>query len=252
MLAAERRNRILNMLQTDKRVIVSHLSGLFGVSDETIRRDLDMLCKDGLAVKAYGGATLNESDSDLPFDIRKRHNPAEKKRIAGIIEALVKDGESVILDASTTAVFAAKALKNKKKLTVITNSIEVMVELADMHDWHVISTGGNLQGDSLSFVGQRAVSGFSSFYADKLIFSCKGLDANRGVFDGNDDIAQVKSTMLTIAKTKILAVDLSKFEKPAFSKIADIKDIDIIVTNAHPGAEWFTGIQKQGVKCLYP
>jgi DeoR/GlpR family transcriptional regulator of sugar metabolism len=248
MLAAQRRSLILNQLKTEGKVVVSQLCGLYNVSDETIRRDLDRLCRDGLAVKSYGGATLNEPD--LPFNIRKKHNTAEKRKIAELIEALVNDGERIILDASTTAVFAAKMLKNKKDMTVITNSIEVMLELSDRPDIHVISTGGQLHGESLSLTGQQAVSGLSYFYADKLIFSCKGLDISRGIFDSNDDFAQVKRAMLKTAKVKILAVDLSKFDRPAFSKIAGTGEVDIVVSDGRPGDMWVEHFFSQNVQLL--
>jgi len=235
MLTAERRQIISEKLQTEKKVIVSHLSDLFSVSDETIRRDLEYLCKAGLAIKSYGGAILNEND--LPFSVRKAQNAEQKKKIATFIKSLVNDGESIMLDASTTAVFVANALKEKSKLKVITNSIEVMLELSDKSDWTIIATGGYLMGDYLAFAGQRAVSEIASFHIDKLIFSCKGL-TQEGIFESNDDFCQVKRAMLKAAKTKILAVDFSKFNKRAFSKIANITDIDMVVTDIRPSNEW--------------
>ena len=251
MLAAERRHLILEKLHIEKRVIVSELSGLFAVSNETIRRDLEKLCRSGLAIKSYGGAIINEKEMDLPFNIRKLHKPAEKQKIAGLIQCLVQDGDSVFLDASTTAVFVAKMLKKLSKLTVITNSIEIMIELADKPDWSVIALGGHLKADYLAFSGQRTISGISSFYADKLIFSCKGLDFSRGIFESNEDFSQIKRAMLDAAKVKILAADLSKFGETAFSKIADISDLDVVVTNDCPGEDWLECFKKQDVKCIY-
>ncbi len=158
MLAVERRNLILEKLQEDKKVIVSELSQEFQVSEETIRRDLDKLDKDGLAVKSYGGAVLNENTSlDMPFNIRKKNNPAGKQKIAKIVETLIEDGDHIILDPSTTAVFIAKALKAKERLTVITNSIEVILELSDVSDWNIISSGGSLKEGYLALVGPRAI-----------------------------------------------------------------------------------------------
>jgi DeoR/GlpR family transcriptional regulator of sugar metabolism len=249
MLAAERKKIILEKLQSEKKVVVSELCEIFKVSDETIRRDLDRVCQEGIAIKTYGGAVLNEDGPDLPFNVRKIHNPDEKKKIAELVEPLINDGDSIMLDASTTAVFIAKKLKTKKRLTVITNSIEVMVELSDMRDWTVISTGGYLMGDYLAFSGQRA--NIASFCADKLIFSCKGLDIQHGILDSNDALAQVKRDMFKAAKTKILAADFSKFNRTAFSKIADINSIDIMVTDKAPGKEWERCFAKDGVRCLY-
>ena len=143
MLAAERRSRILEKLQEDKTVVVSELSELFEVSEETIRRDLDKLDKEGLAVKSYGGAVLDESNHvDMPFNIRKKTNMSGKQKMAEILGELIPDGAHIIVDPSTTAVSIVKALKEKERLTVITNSIEVLVELTDVSGWNIISSGG--------------------------------------------------------------------------------------------------------------
>mgnify|MGYP000709614148 CR=1 FL=1 len=114
MLALERRNLILEKLQEEKRVVVSELSQLYSVSEETIRRDLDKLEKEGLATKSYGGAVINEDVGiDLPFNIRKNQNVQGKQKMAEIAASMVNDGDHIFLDASTTAVFVAKALKGK-------------------------------------------------------------------------------------------------------------------------------------------
>lgn len=92
MLAVERRNLILEKLQDERKVVVSELSALFGVSEETIRRDLDKLDREGLATKSYGGAVLNESTSlDMPFNVRKKRNMKGKQMIAGLIGELVQE-----------------------------------------------------------------------------------------------------------------------------------------------------------------
>ena len=123
MLAIERRNEILEKLQTDRRVVVSELSQIYEVSEETIRRDLDKLVNDGYAIKSYGGAVINENmNIDLPFNIRKNRNVIGKQRIAELVAKIVQDGDSIMLDASSTAVYIAKGLKDKKNLTLITNS----------------------------------------------------------------------------------------------------------------------------------
>ena len=115
MLAIERRNAILEKLQVERRVVVSELSALYDVSEETIRRDLDKLENDGYAIKSYGGAVINEnSNLDLPYNVRKNTNVLGKQKIAALISEMVHDGDNIMLDASSTAVAIAKAIKNKK------------------------------------------------------------------------------------------------------------------------------------------
>ena len=254
LLAPERRKIILEKLQEDKKVIVSQLSGLFEVSDETIRRDLEQLCLDGHATKSYGGAILNENGTDLPFNIRKLHRPAEKRKIAELVEPLISDGDKIFLDASTTAVFVARSLKAKKRLTVVTNSIEVMLELSDKHDFTVLSTGGTLLGNYLAFTGVRVVEMLNSFLADKLIFSCKALSncgTDSGIYDSLDDFALIKQKMIARSNTKILATDNSKFSKTAFSKITTMSNIDMVVTDSRPGEDWLMHFADENVEVLF-
>lgn len=252
MLAAERRSLILEKLQDEKRVVVSELSEQFGVSEETIRRDLDKLDKEGLASKSYGGAVLVESNNaDMPFNVRKKKNMQGKRIMADIISGLIADGDHIIVDPSTTAVSIVKALRDKKRLTIVTNSIEVLVELADASGWDVISTGGTLRENYLALVGPRALEGINSFNADKVILSCKGIDMEKGITDANEMFSQVKRAMLHSAKQKILAVDSTKFEQVAFSQICDVTDIDMVVTDVRPSDAWMEYFKDKGIACLY-
>ena len=175
MLALERRNLILEKLQDEKRVVVSELSQLYNVSEETIRRDLEKLEQEGFATKSYGGAVLNENVGiDMPLNIRSKKNVAAKQKMAEIVASLIHDGDHIMLDASSTDLFIAKAIKNKQRLTVITNSVEIMIELSEMPGWNIISTGGNLKEGYLALVGTKAEETISAYYADKAFVSCKG------------------------------------------------------------------------------
>ncbi len=254
MLALERRNEILEKLQIEKRVVVSELSQHYNVSEETIRRDLDKLEKEGYATKSYGGAVFNDNLSiDMPFNIRKNQNVQGKQEIAEIAASLVEDGEHIILDASSTAVFVAKALKEtKKRLTVITNSVEVLLALADTQDWEIISTGGVMDERYLTFLGAEAADSIRSHYADKVLFSCKAISLERGFMESKDALAGIKKTMLSSGKTRILVADSSKFDHDAFSVVSGLQDVDIIVTDQRPSDEWMRQFDRNQVRCVYP
>ena len=249
MLAVERRNLILEKLQNERKVVVSELSALFDVSEETIRRDLDKLDREGLAIKSYGGAVLNEnSGMDMPFNVRKKRNMKAKQEIAALVAGLVQEGEHIIVDPSTTAVAVVKALKSRKKLTVITSSIEVLIELSDVSGWEIICTGGTLRENYLTLVGSRAADVISSFQADKVILSCKGVDLERGVTDAHEALSQI---MLKSARQRILAVDHTKFGNVAFSRICQLSDIDMVVTDIRPEQKWMDYFAEKGIVCLY-
>lgn len=253
MLAAERRNLILEKVYENKKVIVSELSRDFKVSEETIRRDLEKLEEDGHVIKGYGGAVINEKGSiDLPFNVRQKSNAEGKQKMAELISREIEDGDHIILDASTTAVFIAKSIKQKNRLTVITNSIENLLELSDVAGWNIISTGGMLNAGSMSLVGKKAAEGVASYNADKLFLSCKGIDLEKGVTDGNDETVYVKQKMLDAAAKVYLAVDSTKFERVAFSQICGVSDIDVIITDRKPDARWMEAFERMGVDCIYP
>lgn len=253
MLAIERRNEILERLQKEKRVVVGELSKQYGVSEETIRRDLEKLENDGYVIKSYGGAVLNENvNIDMPFNVRKNTNVVGKQRIAEIVKKMVSDGESLMLDSSSTAVFIAKALKEEKRnLTIITNSIEIIIELFDAQNWKVLSTGGLATEGSFALVGPQTDYMLRNFHVDKAIVSCKGFDLENGMTDSNELHARNKKTMLERAAQKILAVDSSKFGYTAFTKIADLENIDIIITDEKPEEKWLQLFAQYQVECIW-
>ncbi len=252
MLAAERRNLILQEVHEKKKVVVNELSRQFNVSEETIRRDLERLEDEGHVTKSYGGAVINEkSGIDLPFNIRWKANPEGKQKIAELVSREVEDGDHIVLDASTTAVFIAKNLKQKRHLTVITNSIENLLELWDVSGWDVIATGGLLKAGSMSMLGIRAAECIRSYNADKVFFSCKGIDLEKGVTDGNDEIGGIKQNMISAAAKVYLAVDSTKFGKAAFSRICGLSGLDVVVTDKKPDREWLDAFEKAGIQCIY-
>lgn len=253
MLAIERRKEILMKLQSERRVVVSELSQLYDVSEETIRRDLEKLVNDGVAIKSYGGAVINEnSNLDIPFNIRKNRNVVGKQKIAAQIAELVKDGDSIMLDASSTAVYIAKALKDKKNLTVITNSIEIIIELLDMSEWNVFSTGGLTREGSFALVGPQTDKMLKAFHVDKAIISCKGIGTDKSFTDSDELHANNKLTMLEAASMKILAADNSKFDRTAFTAIGTLDDITTVVTDEKPETKWLQLFEETGINCVYP
>ena len=235
MLAVERKNSILGLLQSDGRVVVSELAEKFDVSEETIRRDLEKLERDGLVQKSYGGAVLNENaQSDMPLAVRKRTNVIGKQKIAELVSRYVPDNSSIMLDSSSTALFIAKRIKDRKNMVVITNSLEILVELKDRKEWKIFSSGGQLGEDSLALVGSQADKMISSFHVDSAIISCKGFDINKGFTDSNDMHASTKRTMLENCEKRVLAVDSSKFNRIAFNVVGTLSDIDVLVTDVKP------------------
>ena len=253
MLAIERKNEILNKLRVEQRVLVSELAASYNVTEETIRRDLDKLEKEGFATKTYGGAILgNSTKTDLSFTVRNRTNVDAKNTIAELVANLIDEGDHLMIDDSSTSMYAVKKLKEKNNLTVITNSVELIVELSGVEGWNVMLTGGRLKPDSLALIGEQTQKMLRNFHVDKVLFSCKGIDPVAGITDSSEFHAQTKQSMMQAAKKRILVLDNTKFDKVSFVNIANLDEINVVVTNQKPNREWLRFFEYHKIDCVYP
>ncbi len=252
MLAIERRNAILAKLNSQGKVIVTDLSREFDVTEETIRRDLEKLDNEGLATKTYGGAVANQNlNVDLPFNVRKRANVERKQKIAEKIAEMINDGDYIMLDASSTAIYVTKCISHLKNITLITNSVEIMMELADKSDWNILSTGGSLKKGALALVGASAERMIRGFHVDLAICSSKGIDLNMGVTDSNEKDSEIKRAIFAAANKKILAVDATKFDKISFVHVCELSEIDTLVTDSQPSDRWIDYLKDKNVELVY-
>ena len=252
MLAIERRREIIARLATNGKVIVTELARDFCVTEETIRRDLEKLDKEGLVSKTYGGAVSKHSPAlDLPYNIRESVNIAEKQHIANKIAETIADGERIMLDSSSTALYIVKRLKDKKNLTIITNGVKILFEVADKQDWTVLSTGGVLKKNALALTGSSAEKMIATYHVDTAICSCKGLDAELGFSDSNENDSLIKQAMFQSAERRILAADSGKFDKKSFVRVGELSEVDMIVTDAPPSEKWQKVCAERNITLLY-
>ena len=253
MLAIERKNEILNKLRSEQRVLVSELAIHYGVTEETIRRDLDKLEKEGYATKTYGGAIWgNSTKTDLSHTIRNKTNVEAKTAMAALVSQMVQDGDHLMLDDSSTSLYIAKQLKDKKDLTIVTYSVEILVELSGVEGWTIISTGGNLKSDSMAFTGHQVAASLSKLHVDKAILSCKGIDRTAGITDSAESHAVAKQAMIQNAKQVILVLDDSKLDKISFVQVAPLDKVDHVVTSRKPDQAWLEYFSSRHVACRYP
>jgi len=255
MLAVERRNQIIEQVRAQSRVLVSELAIHYGVTEETIRRDLEKLEREGYVQRSYGGAVSCDTSGkkELSHSLRRRKNAQAKEKIAQTISTLVQDGDHLLFDDSSTAYYVARALvaAKKQQLTIITNSIDILVELGGVQGIQVISTGGFLEKDGGGLMGCRAEETVRAYYVDRAVISCKSLDISRGFTNATDESAQIKRTMMENAREVILAVDSSKWGHVAFAQIGALNQVDTLVTEKDPGAEWRETLTRHGVTCLH-
>lgn len=135
---------------------------------------------------------------------------------------------------------------------MITNSMEILLELADVSGWNIISTGGMMKEGYLAFLGSRTEEVIRSYFVDTVIFSCKALDENWGVMESQEAFGTAKRAMLDSGRKKILVVDNTKFDQTAFSVAGRLRDVDIVVTDAKPSEKWLKLFKEEGVECRYP
>ncbi len=175
-----------------------------------------------------------------------------RQKMAEIAASMVNDGDHIFLDASTTAVFVAKALKEKERLTVVTNSMEILLELSDVSGWNIISTGGVMKEGYLAFLGARTEEVIRSYYVDKVIFSCKALNEDLGIMESKEAFGTTKKAMINSGKMRILVVDSTKFDQTAFSVAGQLRDIETVITDKKPSEKWLNHFSAHKIECIYP
>ena len=238
MLGLERRQKIMELLRRDNKVYVSELAKLFKVTEETIRRDLEKLEGQDLLRRSYGGAIISESTSeDLPFTKRSSLNNESKQAIASKAYDLIHDGDTVMVDSSTTGQMLLQQLKGRKRITVITNSIRLMNDFMNS-GFQMICTGGKMRESSCALTGSTAYQTLHNYFVDYAFISCKGIDMDKGVMESNESESKIKEIMMEQARKTVLLVDHSKFNKTAFVKCDDFSHIHCVVTDEEPSREW--------------
>lgn len=232
MLIAERHQKIIDLVNERQSIRVSELSQIFSKTEETIRRDLEKLESQEKLIRSHGGAiSIDDSkNTEIPFLEREVTNVEEKRQIAFEAITQVNEGDRIILDASTTAWFMAKSLPDIS-ITVVTNSIKVVMELSSKKQITVISTGGILRASSLSFIGPLAESSLDTYHFNKAFISCKGFHLERGMSETSEQQARIKETMIKRADEVFIMIDHSKFEVQEFTQLCNFDVIDYIITD---------------------
>ena len=240
MLAVERRSQIEQIITDEKSVLVVDLAKQFDVTTETIRGDLLKLEKQGVLVRTYGGATLaGASGSELGFKERDTVNAEAKQRIGKRAAEMIRSGETIFLDASTSALYLARNLKEKRGLTVITNAAGVMAELADCENIRLICTGGQYSAKNMSYSGRYAEKMLrENLAANKFFFSCRGVTLSRGLIDATEDESELKRAMLECSDSAIFLCDHHKLGKMGVPVIASLDKLDTFITDVRLDNEW--------------
>ena len=232
MLIAERQRSIITIVTEGGSARVTELAKHFGVTEETIRRDLEKLETEGKLLRSHGGAVAPVvAAGERHYSERQMANAREKTAIARLAVQLIEDGDTVVLDASSTVLQLARLLPDMN-VTILTNSLQVALALADKPRISVVGTGGTLSAASLSFAGPQAEEALEKYYVGKAFLSCTGVDTDFGLSDINERQALFKIKMMDIAARTYLLADHSKFGAKSLRRFSRIEDVDEIITDS--------------------
>lgn len=232
MLPLERQNQILEILKKRKAVSVEELCQMLYSSGATIRRDLTILETGGQIQRTHGGAVyLEGSAADSPLMLRETENRQAKNTIAQKAGALLRDGQTLFIDSSSTAGTLAGLLGGLRNMRVITNSLKTVNLLAQLGNVEVYCTGGRLRESARSMVGPAALRFLAGFRADYAFLSCRGVSLQAGVTESSEDEAAVKLACMQNAERTVLLCDKSKLEKQYFCKVCDLSQLWQIITD---------------------
>jgi DeoR/GlpR family transcriptional regulator of sugar metabolism len=252
VFARERQEHIARIVEEHGRARVADLASQFRVSAVTIRKDLLTLESEQRLVRTHGGAiSLDRSRPELSFDIRERLQSDEKLRIGAAGAALVHDGESIVMDASTTALSVARHLKARggwSQLTVLTNGLRLASELAGHPGIIVLMLGGRVRWEALSVVGQLGDGLFSRINIQKAFLGAAGVTLESGLADATDEEAQIKRSMVAAAREVIAIVDHTKWQRAAFATFCPTDKISTVLTDDEAPAEMVGVLRGRGAE----
>jgi DeoR/GlpR family transcriptional regulator of sugar metabolism len=251
-----RREQIAHVVDRDGRVSVARLSRLLSVSEATVRKDLAALESEGRLLRTHGGASRGElraaggsrSRGELAFEVRERLRVAEKAAIGRAAAELVEDGDSIALDASTTALHVARSLTTRRELTVLTNGIRIAAELAGIPGITVLMPGGMLRWEAFSLVGEWGDAILRRVHIDTAFVGAIGLTPEHGLTDVDAGEAEFKRLLVEAARRVVAVIDHSKWDRVAFTTFCAADRIHLVITDPGAPAAMVEAIRSGGVE----
>lgn len=248
MLKKERQEFILREINLHNKVLTSDLCEAINVSEDTIRRDLFDLAETGDIIKVHGGA-LSKS-FHISFQSNGVYSHDKKKLIAQKAVSLIKDGMFVLTTGGTTIIELAKALPQRLRATFFTGSLPAAVEYIQHQSIEVILIGDRISKNSKITVGGDAISKIKQINADICFLGINAIDAEMGLTDNDWDVVQVKKAMIEASKKVVVLTIAEKVSTQQKIKIADIDELDVMITESDPGESIFTPYKEKGMQIL--
>ena len=245
----QRRSEIMELIHSKGSIRVSELSKAYGISEVTVRSDLEYLESQGQLNRVHGGAVATgKMYANMDLSERYMTNAHYKKLIARIAADLIEDNDTIMMNAGTTLAYVLRALKGKKNINILTNSIQNANEAALYSSFNVILLGGDLDSKYQFTYGHDAEHQLENYHATKCILSVDGISAKSGLTLYYANEATLARKMIEAANTVIVAADGSKIGKSAFARITNAKKTNILVTSVSDNREEIAALAKAGIK----
>jgi DeoR/GlpR family transcriptional regulator of sugar metabolism len=247
----ERRQEILRYLNQESRVSVAELSQYFGVSEVTIRSDLQALAESNLIVRTHGGAVPASGGLyELSLALRRQQRIHEKSRIGEAGAAMVADGDAIFLDSSSTALAIAQHLKHHRHLTIVTNSLAMAQRMIDAPGVTVVMPGGTLRRDTASLVGTDGIEMLHKFNIQKGFFGAHGINFPEGLTDVSANEAEVKRPLVAMCRQVIAVLDATKWGRVGLTSFARLEEIDTVITTSDAPTEMVERVRSLGIEVV--
>jgi DeoR/GlpR family transcriptional regulator of sugar metabolism len=247
----ERQNQVLQFVLRSQRISIMEVCENFSVSAATARRDLETLASKGKVQRVHGGAiALTQAPPEQPILQRQDEQAQEKLRIGQAAAALVQDGETIFLGSGTTVLEAARTLRTRRNLTVITNSLPVVNALAGAEGITVICLGGMLRDSELSFIGHITEQTLAEVRADKVIIGTRAISLEHGLTHEYLPETMTDRAILRAGKEIIVVADHTKFGRAAAVLLAPLDSIHTIVTNKQTPQDLIDAMQGKGIRVI--
>ncbi len=252
LFVEERRRQIIEQIEAKQRVTVEQLTDRFAVSAVTIRGDLDALAQAGAVVRSHGGALRRREGDDIPLAVKATQHHEEKVRIAQAAVREINDGETIMLDSGTSTAEIARQIRTLKlrSLNVITNALNVAMDLANLPHVRLIMLGGMLRHMSYSLAGPQAEQVLRGLHADRLFLGVDSLDPEIGLMTPDVLEAQLNALMIQVSREVIAVTDSSKFQRRSLSVIASIDKLHKLITDTGASPQMVAALRARGVKVI--
>ena len=250
MIPAERRQKMLTVISQQGTATIAQLSDQFAISEMTVHRDLKFLESTGKVEKTYGGVIVRHSQVETEFERRRLIGTYAKQLIARAAADMIENGDSILLDASTSVLFLIPFLESKKNIIVFTTGITVTQQLSSFENIEVHCMGGMILNDTDSFTGSMTIDNLKKIHADKCFMGCAGITPSYGISDPLLPIAEVKKFSAAASNEVIVLADRSKFGRETRFKVLPFDELDLIISDAEEDAPCVKEIMEKKVELL--